>query len=200
MAIDLERFHQTIAHFDTLNARDPNMVTIDGKKEPKELVYAARLSEMLNRYAPDASEALQLAARAQHIQRWTVPRSDFPMTKPGYMQWRGKLKRFHADVASKVMAEHGYDSEMIQQVSSLLKKENLRTNPETQMLEDIIVLAFLEHDLESFVEKYHDYSEEKFISILRKSYLKMSAKGQQAALSLIHIPEHLLPVVQKAVA
>jgi len=109
MAVDLERFNKTITHFDTLNARDPNTVIVGGEKQPKELVYAERLSEMLNRYAPDATEALQLAARAQHIQRWTVPRSDFPMTKAGYMQWRGKLKRIHADIAAQVMAEHGYD-------------------------------------------------------------------------------------------
>ncbi len=197
--MDLDRFNNTITRFDTLNASDPNMVTIDDETQPKELVYAQRLTEMLNRYVPDASEALQLATRAQHIQRWTVPRSDFPMTKSGYMRWRGTLKQVHADIAAKVMAENGYDHDMIQQVSSLLKKENIRTNPDMQTLEDVVVLAFLEYDLEAFVEKYHDYTEEKFITILRKSYLKMSEKGQQAAMSLIRIPEHLLPVIKKAV-
>lgn len=122
------------------------------------------------------------------------------MTKPGYMQWRSNLKIHHAELAGKVMRENGYDEDTIQQVSSLLKKENLRSNADTQTLEDVIVLAFLEHDLEAFVEKYKDYSEEKFITILRKSYLKMSEKGRQAALSIITIPEHLLPVMVKAIA
>lgn len=194
------RFNHTIAAFDAINAQDPNSQTIDGEKYPKELLYAQRLSEMLERYAPEASEALKLAARAQHIQRWISPRSDYPMTKPGYMQWRSNLKLHHADLASKVMRENGYDDDIIQQVSSLLKKENLKGNADTQTLEDVIVLAFLEHDLEAFVEKYKDYSEEKFITILRKSYLKMSEKGRQAALSIITIPEHLLPVVVKAIA
>ena len=193
------RFNDTIASFDTMNAQDPNLLTIDGKQQPKELVYAKRLSEMLARYAPDASEALNLATRAQHIQRWVSPRSDYPMTKQGYMQWRSNLKKHHAEVASKVMQEHGYNAAAIQQVASLLQKENLHANADTQTLEDVIVLAFLEHDLDAFVTKYSDYSEEKFLTILRKSYMKMSDKGRAAALSLITIPEHLLPVVLKAV-
>lgn len=200
MTEDQTRYTTTIAAFDALNAQDPNLQTADGKQQPKELVYAQRLSEMLGRYAPQASEALKLAARAQHVQRWTIPRADFPMTKPGYMQWRGKLKSYHAEVASKVLADNGYDVETTQKVSGLLKKENLRSDTDMQTLEDVIVLAFLEHDLEAFVEKYSDYTEEKFLTILRKSYLKMSDKGKQAALTLIKIPEHLLPVVLKAVA
>jgi hypothetical protein len=197
--IDQTRFNDTIACFDAMNAQDPNLLTIDGIQQPKELVYAQRLSEMLARYATDASEALNLATRAQHIQRWASPRSDYPMSKPGYMQWRSNLKKHHAEVASKVMEERGYDAEVIQQVASLLQKENLRANADTQTLEDVIVLAFLEHDLDGFITKHSDYSEEKFLIILRKSYMKMSDKGRAAALSLITIPEHLLPVVLKAV-
>lgn len=195
-----ERFNNTIARFDAVNAEDPNTMTINGVDRPKELVYAERLTEMLQAYAPDASEALRLAARAQHIERWVMPRSDYPMTKPGYMQWRGKLKLYHAKVAEHIMRENGYDDATITQVASLIKKEGLRTNPDTQTLEDVIVLAFLAHDLEAFVEKYKDYPEKKFIDILRKSYKKMSEKGQAAALNLITIPEHLRPVVQKAVS
>jgi hypothetical protein len=200
MMIEQIRFNNTIASFDVINAKDPNLLLIEGKEHPKELVYAQRLSEMLARYAPDASETLKLATRAQHIQRWISPRSDYPMTKTGYMQWRANLKLHHAKIASEVMLENGYDEKAIQAVSTLLKKENLRTNADTQTLEDVIVLAFLEHDLEAFVEKYKDYSEDKFLTILKKSYFKMSDKGRAAALSLITIPAHLMPVVLKAVA
>lgn len=199
MSTDQTRFNNTIARFDAINAQDPNHMVIDGNPQPKELIYAQRLSEMLSRYAPDASETLKLAVRAQHIQRWISPRHDYPMTKSGYMQWRSNLNKHHAAVASKVMQEQGYDKESIDQVASLLKKENLRTNAETQLLEDVIVLAFLEHDLADFVEKYKDYAEEKLLTILRKSYMKMSDAGRKAALSLIKIPDHLLPVVMKAV-
>jgi Domain of unknown function (DUF4202) len=200
MITNQTRFNNTITSFDAINAQDPNFQSVNGEERPKELVYAQRLSAMLDRYAPEASEALKLAARAQHIQRWISPRSDFPMTKSGYMQWRGNLKKHHAEVASNVMQDNSYDADTIQQVASLLKKENLRANADTQTLEDVIVLAFLEHDLEAFVKKYSDYPEEKFITILRKSYLKMSDKGRAAALTLINIPKHLLPVVQKAIA
>jgi hypothetical protein len=200
MMTDHTRFNNTIACFDALNAQDPNVQIVDGVSQPKELVYARRMSDMLERYAPNASEALKLAARCQHIQRWTIPRSSYPMTKPGYMQWRTKLKSYHAEVASKVLKDNGYDERTIHKVSALLRKENLHSDEDTQTLEDVIVLAFLEHDLEAFVEKYNDYSEEKFLTILRKSYLKMSEKGRAAALTMIKLPEHLLPVIQKAIA
>jgi hypothetical protein len=193
------RFNNTIANFDAINSQDPNQIDVNGTQHPKALIYAERLSEMLNRYAPEASEALQLAIRAQHIQRWISPRTDYPMTKAGYMQWRSNLKNHHAELASTIMQQHGYDAATIAEVASLLKKENLRTNANTQTLEDVIVLAFLEHDLADFVLKYNDYSEEKFLTILRKSYMKMSEKGRAAALTLIHIPAHLLPIVLKAV-
>lgn len=200
MTTNQTRFNNAIASFDAINAQDPNLITVDGSKQPKELIYAQRMSDMLERYAPDASEPLRLAARAQHIQRWSSPRTDFPMTKPGYMQWRAQLKNHHAQVASTVLKENGYDEGTIQQVSRLLKKENLRENPDMQTLEDVIVLAFLEHDLDDFVHKHSDYDEEKFITILRKSYLKMSDQGRSAALTLINLPKHLLPVIQKAIA
>ncbi len=197
---DKTRFNKTITRFDAINAQDPTNIEVDGKQQPKELIYAQRMTDMLTRYAPEASETLKLATRAQHIQRWTSPRSDYPMNKTGYMQWRSNLKKHHAEVASQIMQENGYDDDTINQVASLLKKENLRSNAESQTLEDVIVLAFLEHDLDAFVQKYNDYPEEKFLTILRKSYMKMSEKGRAAALTLIHIPEHLLPVVQKAIA
>lgn len=196
---DQTRFQQTIADFDAINAKDPNKLIINDVSTPKSLIYAERLSEMLNRYTPNVSEVLKLAARAQHIQRWSIPRSDYPMTKPGYMQWRNKLKTMHADIAAIVMQDNGYDEASIQQVSSLLKKENLRSNQEMQTLEDVIVLAFLEHDLDDFAQQHADYTEEKMISIVRKSYFKMTEKGQTAALTLINIPDHLLSLVKKAI-
>ena len=200
MTIHLERFNNTIAAFDALNAQDPHLLAVNEVDLPKELVYAQRMSEMLDRYAPQASETLKLAARCQHIQRWKSPRADFPMTKSGYMQWRSQLKNFHAELASQILKDNGYDEDTVVKVCGLLKKENLHADADMQTLEDVIVLAFLEHDLDEFVQKHSDYTEEKFITILRKSYLKMSIKGRAAALTLITLPAHLLPVVQKAIA
>ncbi len=195
-----ERFHATLAMFDKLNSEDPNTVLFDGVSQPKALLYAQRMSEMLARYAPNASETLQLATRSQHIQRWKIPRTDYPMTKPGYFQWRTKLKAFHAEVVSKVLIEQGYDNATVDKVCALLKKENLKSDPDMQTLEDVIVLAFLEHDLIDFANLHPEYSEDKFVDILRKSYLKMSPKGREAALTLIKLPEALMPIIHKAIA
>ncbi|MDP8566509.1 DUF4202 domain-containing protein [Methylophilus aquaticus] len=199
LQMNTQRFHTALAAFDALNSQDPTSVMVEGTAQSKALVYAHRMSEMLARYAPDASEALQLAARSQHIQRWKIPRSDYPMTKPGYLAWRTKLKSYHAEIATQVLTTHGYDATTISKVCALLNKENLSSDPEMQTLEDVIVLAFLEHDLTEFAGMHPEYSEGKFVDILRKSYLKMSPKGREAALRLIKLPQDLVPLIQKAI-
>jgi len=197
MISDNARFAQAIAKFDAANAQDPNKEVFEGKEYPKELIYAQRMSDMLQRFAPDASEALQLAVHAQHICRWKIPRESYPMDKSGYMQWRTFLYKYHGETAGEIMREVGYDEEMIGKVKSLLRKEKLKLNPETQALEDIIDLTFLQHYLEAFVSKYSHYEEEKLLDILRKTWKKMSEKGHEAALKLDYTPE-MLAVVKKA--
>jgi hypothetical protein len=200
MTSNQERFGHALARFDAANAEDPNREIVDGQPQPKELVYALRLSAMLARFAPQASEALQLAARCQHIRRWAIPRGDYPQTTIGYKQWRTRLKKFHADTASAILEDVGYDADTIRKVQSLLRKEGLKTNPETQTLEDVVDLVFLEHYLEDFFAKHGHQGEEKLADILRKTWKKMSLEGHAAALDLIKIPEKLAPFVLKAVA
>ncbi len=198
MISDRSRFDLAIARFDAANAEDPNKEMVDGKEHPKELLYAQRMSDMLKRFSPDAPEHIQLAVRAQHICRWKVPREDYPMDKAGYHQWRTYLYKFHGDTAGAIMRELGYDEEMIAKLQSLLRKEKLKLNPDTQMLEDVVDLTFLEHYLEAFVHKYSSrYEEEKLLDILRKTWKKMSEKGHEAALKLNYTPE-MLAVIQKA--
>ena len=170
-----------------------------GKEYPKEILYAQRMSEMLERFAPGASEAVKLAVRAQHIKRWAIPRGEYPMTPIGYKQWRTRLYKFHADLAAEILREVGYDEEMIARVHSIVRKEALKLNPETQLLEDVVYLVFLEHYLDAFVNKYGSAGEAKMIDILRKTWKKMSPAGQEAALKQIKLPEALVPVVLKAV-
>ena len=197
MISDKARFDLTIAKFDAANANDPNKEVFKGKEYPKELIYAHRMTDMLMHFAPDASEQVQLAVRAQHICRWKIPRDSYPMDKNGYMQWRTYLYKYHGETAGQIMREVGYDDEMIAKVQSLLRKEKLKLNPETQMLEDVIDLTFLQHYLEAFVNKYSHYEEEKLLDILRKTWKKMSEKGHEAALKLNYTPE-MLAVVKKA--
>lgn len=199
MIADSSRFRQTLEKFDAANTQDPNQEVFGGMSYPKELLYAQRMSDMLDKFAPDASEAVQLAVRCQHICRWQKPRSDYPMDGAGYKQWRTNLYKFHGDIAGGLMREAGYDDDMIAKVQALLRKEKLKVNPETQLLEDVVDLVFLQHYLAGFVEKYSHYDEEKLLGILRKTWRKMSDKGHEAALKLNYTPE-ILAVIQKALA
>lgn len=199
MISDAERFERALARFDAENAQDPNSESADGKTYPKELLYAQRMSAMLQRFAPGASEALRLAVRSQHIKRWTIARAAYPMTSAGYKQWRQRLMKVHAELAGAILREVGYDEETIGRVESLLQKKGLKTNPETQALEDVIGLVFLESYLDDFVTKHSGYDEAKICDIVSKTWQKMSAAGRQAALSSIALPAHLVPLVQKAV-
>ena len=199
MITNTARFQQAIEKFDAANAQDPNQEMSDGKSYPKELLYAQRMTAMLDRFAADASEAVQLAVRCQHICRWKSPRNAYPMDGVGYKQWRTDLYKFHGETAGAIMREVGYDDEMIGKVQALLRKEKLKVNPETQMLEDVVDLVFLQHYLADFVTKYSHYEEEKLLGILRKTWRKMSDNGHAAALKLDYTPE-ILAVIQKALA
>lgn len=191
---DPDRFRRAIERFDAINAEDPNVATVDGVEHPKELLYAQRMTAWLERLFPDASEALRLAARSQHIKRWQIARTVYPMDRQGYHRWRTELGRFHADTAAGVLREVGYDAQTIARVQSLLRKERLKADPETQALEDVICLVFLEYYFAPFSE-LHD--EQKLIGILRRTWAKMSPKGQQAALAL-SLPPEKRRLVEKA--
>lgn len=202
MTTDHERFERAIALFDAANSEDPREETgPDGQRYPRELLYSYRMSEMLERYAPDAPEAVKLAVRAQHIQRWKTPRDSYPMDRNGYLQWRTGLYQFHADTAGRLMREAGYDDETIEQVQKAVGKRGMKVHAETQMLEDVADLVFIEHYLVDFASQKPDYSEEKWLEILRKTWRKMSDDAHAYALSgKLRLPEALLPLIQKAVA
>lgn len=189
-----------IAAFDKANAEDPNREVADGKEYPKELLYAQRMTEMQERFAPEAPEAVKLAVRAQHIQRWKIPRSDYAMDKPGYMLWRTTLYKFHAETAGNLMKAVGYDDEMIARVKTIVSKKELKTNPETQMMEDIVDLVFIEHYMIGFATSHPEYDEAKWILIIKKTWNKMSASAHEFALAgKIKLPEALVPLILKAV-
>jgi hypothetical protein len=195
-----KHYQAAIAAFDQANSQDPNKEMADGREYPKELLYAQRMSEMQERYIPDASEAVKLAVRAQHIQRWKIPRNNYPMDKQGYLQWRTGLYKFHADTAGQIMREAGYDDEMIERVKKIVGKKGLKVNPETQLMEDVVDLVFIEHYLTGFVAQHPEYDEAKWIPIIRKTWQKMSAQAHEFALSgKIKLPDALVPLILKAV-
>jgi hypothetical protein len=166
------RFQSAIDRFDALSASDPH---------GKELLYARRMTQWLEKLEPAASEPLRLATRAQHLLRWRIPRDTFPKDRAGYLKWRTTLYDFHADQAAAVLREVGYEDATIARVRSLIRKENLKSDPDAQLLEDVICLVFLENYFADFAK---DHDEAKLIRILRKTWKKMSARGQSAALEL----------------
>lgn len=196
-----QKFDTAIALIDEANSKDPNQETSDGKEWPKELLYSHRMTDMIERYAADADDAVKLSVRAQHIQRWLSPRSDYPMNRKGYHQWRTALYTFHAETVAALLVKAGYDDDFIKRVKLAVGKKSLKTNADTQLLEDVIGLVFIEHYMLGFASRHPEYSEEKWLDIIRKTWKKMSDKAQQFALSgKITLPESLVPLIQKAVA
>ncbi|MEI9938204.1 MAG: DUF4202 domain-containing protein [Pseudomonadota bacterium] len=170
-----------IAAFDRANAEDPRTLDVGGTARPHELVHAERLAAWVERLEPNASEALRLAARCQHIRRWEIPRGSYPLGRVGYLQWRTQLGRFHADTATRLLEELGYERELVDAVRRINLKQGLHSNPDTQTMEDALCLAFLEFEFEEFCAKY---PLEKLIEVVQKTWKKMSAKGHELALTL----------------
>jgi len=196
-----EKYARAVSLIDAANSEDPNQESADGKSWPKELLYSHRMSEMLARYAPDADDAMQLAIRAQHIQRWKSARSDFPEGRQGYLQWRTGLYKFHAETAGALLSEAGYDEAFVERVKQAVGKRALKVSKDTQLLEDVTDLVFIEHYMLAFAEKHPEYDEAKWIDIIRKTWKKMSENAREFALSgSIRLPEPLVPLIQKAVS
>jgi hypothetical protein len=170
----------TIAAIDAANAEDPRKV--DGRAF--ESLYAERMTRRLAALYPEASDLLKIAARAQHLRRWEIQRADYPEGRRGYNDWRRACRIHHATLAGDIMRENGYDEAAIAHVGALIRKEQLKKDPESQALENIAAVVFLEHYFDDFLAKYDGYADEKIVDILGKTLCKMSPKGHAAALAL----------------
>lgn len=194
-------FDKAMAMIDAANSEDPNQDIDKGKEWPKELLYSHRMSDMLQRYTPDADDTMKLAIRAQHIRRWESRRDAYPMDRIGYLQWRKGLYKFHAQTAADLLAQAGCGEDVIDRVKQAVAKKKIKENPDTQLLEDVADLVFIEHYMPEFVSKHPEYDEEKWLDIVRKTWKKMSSRAQQFVLSGgIRLPEPLVPLIQKAVS
>lgn len=195
-------YENVVALIDAANAEDPRSdQDTAGHAVPRELLYGQRMAEMIGRYAPEADDAQKIAVRAQHIQRWKTPRDSYPMTKEGYYAWRTGLYKFHAETVGALMATAGYDAATIERVKQAVGKRGLKVNPDTQMLEDVTDLVFIEHYMLEFAGQHPEYSEEKWLDIVRKTWKKMSDRAHAFALSgQLKLPEPLVPLITKAVS
>jgi hypothetical protein len=174
---EAKQFESALRRFDEENSRDPNLEN----SQPRELLYAQRLTDWVLRLCPNASEELRLAARCQHICRWEIPRPSYPMTRAGYLKWRADLKKFHAQKAGKILKEAGYDENVIRRVQELNLKNNFPNDPDVRVLEDALCLVFLEFQFADLAAKT---AEDKTINALQKSWQKMTDAARAEALKL----------------
>lgn len=177
----MSRFQTAIQKIDEANAQDPHSDFDGAAARPRELLYAERLSSWVQRLEPKASEVLRLAARCQHLCRWKVPRSTYPMDRAGYLKWREDLKKFHAEKSGEILREAGYDDATIEKVRVLNLKKNFPNDPEARVIEDALCLMFFEHQ---FAEIAREHPEEKVIGILQKTWKKMTPRAREVALAL----------------
>lgn len=182
---DCTRFERAVAHFDTINCKDPNALVHEGAGYPAEYLLAQALCHWVLTLSPDPSESLLLASRCQHLRRWEHPRSAYPAGRAGYLKWRADLKHIHAEHVTKLLRAYHYDPRTIAAVRSLNLKEDLKKSPDCQILEDGLCLVFLQFQFEEILARYPD---EKVISILQKTARKMSTKGLAAAGELNYSP------------
>ena len=178
-------YEAACAAIDRANTEDPRNY---------EVLYGQRMVDWVRKLSPGASEDLLLAARAQHVRRWTVPRSSYPEGRSGYLRWREGLKKFHADTLAAIMTEAGYGADAVAKARHLLVRKNLADDAEGQTLEDAACLVFLQFELAEFAAKTEP---DKMVDILRKSWGKMSPAAREAALRLDLGPAELT-LVKKA--
>lgn len=197
-----QAFEKSVVLMDAANSEDPNIETDEtGKEWPKELLYSHRMADMIARYKPQADHVVQLAVRGQHVQRWKSPRDAYPMDRQGYHKWRTDLYSFHANTTAEFMEKSGFDEEALERVKLAVGKKGIKSNPDTQSLEDVASLVFIEHYMLAFAEKHPEYTEEKWIDIIRKTWRKMSDDAHEFALSgNLTLPEPLIPLIQKSVS
>jgi len=179
-----EKYLSVIKKIDAANAKDPRRVEVDGQDKAFETVYTEHMMEVLKRLYPDAGELLHIASRAQHIERWSIPRDKYPEGREGYNKWRFELRALHAKIVGEFMQDAGYEAEDIELVGQYLQKKQLKKAADSQALENVVDVVFLEFYWDDFASKYSHYDDDKMIDIVGKTLRKMSSHGHKAALAL----------------
>lgn len=182
----MSKLEKAFQLFDSYNKQDPHTLLWDEREYAAEYFYALQLHNWVRKLDPEASEALLLASRCQHLGRWKIPRAQYPSGKAGYLRWRSDLAKFHASEAKKLLIEVGYSEHEIEEVQHIILKQNLKADKEVQTMENALCLVFLEFQFEDFIQKHDD---DKLVRIVQKSWKKMSEPGRTAALSLTYSPK-----------
>lgn len=190
----MEKYIKVCFEIDEVHSLDPTIEVAYGKDFPAELLYSDRLVKCLEKFSPEASEQVKIAARCQHLKRWEIPRNTYPMDKVGYLKWRKALYIYQSEEAAKILKKVGYNDDFVDEVKALIQKKEISRNINAQTIEDIACLVFIEFYLDDFSKKH---SIDKMKSIISKTWSKMSDKGQKAALS-IRMSENLKLIMLEA--
>lgn len=180
----MSRLQQALAAIDAANRHDPDR----REGAPAALLYGQRMSAELARLFPDASEPLQIAAHGQHVERWVLPRADYPEGRAGYLRWRSDLARHHARRVGEIMAAAGYDEDAIARAGRMLRKEGIKRDPEVQALEDVICMVFLKFYFTPFAGTREPTSLQR---IVIRTARKMSPEARARVLREFDLPEDL---------
>lgn len=179
-----DRLHNALAAIDAANAADPNL----DMDLPAALLYGQRMTAELERLFPAAPDVLRIAARGQHVERWLLPRHDYPEGKAGYLEWRREQGRRHGARVAEIMADAGYDVADCDRVQVLLRKEGIKRDAEVQALEDVICFTFLRWYFEGFA---NGREAAEVLDIVQKTARKMSADGRALVLAEFPLPADL---------
>jgi hypothetical protein len=177
----MSKLQHAFEQFDNYNKTDPTIFEWEGVCYPQEYFLAIKLYDWVLKLDPDAGEELLLASRCQHIGRWEIPRDSYPEGREAYLRWRSDLAKYHAEVATAILQDAGYDEQQIARVRQILLKQKIKVDADVQTMENALCLVFLEFQYEDFFPKHE---QDKLVNILKRSLLKMDAHGHKFALSL----------------
>ena len=171
----MDRLQKALDLIDAANRADPSLEN----GTPAALLYGQRMTDELDRLFPGADDLLRIAARGQHIERWRLPRADYPEGKTGYLEWRREQGRRHAARVAGIMAEAGYALDDQNRIGVLLRKEGIKRDDQVQALEDVICFTFLRWYFADFAK---GRDSEDVLDIVHKTARKMSASARARAL------------------
>jgi hypothetical protein len=191
-----DRLVAAIAAIDEANSLDPNVLRIGDRDQPKEQAHAEMMTAWVERLDPEADEVQLIAARAHHLRRWTVPRTDYPDGRAGYLRWRTALKSQHAEEVGEILVRCGYEPAEIDRVQRIIRKQDLRTDPAAQTHEDALCLTFLQTQFDELAAKLGD---DRTVEVVRKTLAKMSDQGRAEALALALSPSEVA-LVERALS
>ena len=173
-----DRLAAALAAIDAANADDPHTIVVGGEVRPKEQAHAELMTEWVRRLDPDADDTQLVAARAHHLRRWALPRSDYPEGRAGYLRWRTAQGKRHAAEVAEIVAAAGYDEAFADDVAAIVAKRGLRNDARVQTHEDALCLVFLQTQFDALADQLGD---DHMVEVLAKTLVKMSPAGRAAA-------------------